>query len=132
MKRLILSETMFRLRAAACAIYDRGLVAGKAPEELAKEIAPLTEALKRTIADAVTNDLPGCVIAVQRLQNLAKCHREDAEYLMEKAHANIEHAELVQVAMLEHMKQLGVTELKVDDFTATIAGQGEDETLILR
>lgn len=132
MKRMMLSETLLSLRAAACAIYDRGLMSGKNQEELAKEIEPLTKALHHTISKAAEDDLPGCVIAVQRLQNMAKAHREDAQYLLEKADDDQNHARYIQKALIKRMKKVGVEEMKNGDFTATIVKSPSGDGIILR
>lgn len=115
-----LADKIFALRAAASAIYDRGIVMGRKPEDLTKDIKPLSDALDRLIIQAAQTDLPGCVIAVQRLESQARAHDEDAKYLIQKAQNNRHHAQDIKDAIIEKMKSDGVTERHIGAFTAVL------------
>lgn len=130
---LHLSERIFALRAAASAVYDRGFAVGKSPEELRTEIEPLTKALDKIINQAAVDDLPGCVMAVQRLETQARAHEEDAKFLIEKADNARHHAQSVKDAVTAQMKREGVSEKRVGGFTLVLVrtADGLDE-LVLR
>jgi hypothetical protein len=130
------SDKIFALRAAASSIYDRGMILGKNPEDLAKDIKPLSEALDRLIIQAAQTDLPSCVIAVQRLESMARAHDEDAKYLIQKAQNNRHHARDIKDAIIEKMKRDGVTERHIGAFTAVLTHPEQNglktDVLILR
>lgn len=126
------SEHILSLRAAASALYDRGFMQNKKPEDLQKEIEPLQAAMKKLIERASRNDLPGCVMAVQRLESQARAHEKDAKFLQEKADNARHHAVNVKNAVITEMKKDGVTERHVGDFTFVITKQDGREVLILR
>ncbi len=129
---LSLSENILSLRAAASAIYDRGFAMGQKPTEIEETLKPLQQTLKKIIEMASHNDLPGCVLAVQRLESQARAHEEDAKFLMQKAENARHHAENVKNAVITKMRKDGVTERHVGDFTLTLAKVDGKEILILK
>jgi hypothetical protein len=129
---LHLSEQILALRAAASSIYDRGYALGEKPEVIAETIKPLQNTMKKIIESAAHKDLPGCVLAVQRLESQAKAHEDDAKFLMDKATNARHHSANVKRAVIFEMKKNGVTEQRVGDFTLTLVQIDGKDDLILK
>lgn len=130
--RLALSETIQSLRLSAALIYDRGMAAKLSPEQMAESLRPLQEVLKETLAHAAHHDLPGCVIAVERLQHQAEAHKKDAQFLLTKAEDALNHVEHLKSLIILSMTARKVEEWQVADFIATITTTDGKARLTLR
>jgi hypothetical protein len=130
---LMLYEKLTQVRHAAMSIYDRQLVAGKKPEEIQDTIEPLQRTFVRLIENAVKDDLPGCIMAVNQFETTAQGHDKDASILLAKADQDREHAFKIREAIVNEMKASGITEKRVGAFNLVIAKNQEGvEVLVLR
>lgn len=114
-----LSEHIMRLRVTAAALYDTGVNEGMPPEEIHKDILPVTKALHELIVKAANEDIAGIAIAVKRLENQAKCHSKDAAYLQQKASEDMYYADLLKKAVAARMKIENIDHLQAAGFMAT-------------
>lgn len=125
---VILSEHIMRLRMTAAALYDTGVASGLKPQDIQKEIEPVTRALSELISNATKKDVAGLAIAVKRIENQARCYMKDAEYLQKKAQDDMYHVEIMKKCMAMRMKEQNITQLQDHGFMVTMDPKTEAVT----
>src|SRR5271163_1164806 len=90
---LALYEQLQVIRMTASVLYDRGRAMDLTHEKLSEDIAPLKEAQKDLIEEAVKNELGSVICTIKQYEADAKAHLDVIRFLQEKAEDSKAHAQ---------------------------------------
>jgi len=118
-----------KLRLKASELYDLGKLAGHSEEEIFKSIQPLMMALHEAIQNATPHEL---ALAVKHFEGNISGLQKVIEELNKKIGEEMYHKNILETAILNHMKQHEHTSLHAGPFMLTRVAHEQKEILIIR
>lgn len=127
-----LFDVIMNLRMSAAALHDEARLKGMKPEQIAKDLAPIHDALTRLISWNAQHSLGECFFAVMALEKAAENFEASVDRLLEKAKQDRHYCQLIRSAIRSHMKDKGLRVLQDGTFFATLVEHEGRESLELR
>ena len=120
------------LRLAAALTYDRARAKDLREEEVADEVFPIRERLKKTIHDAVNHRVEEAHLAIQLLEGDARNHEIAIEVLRQKAEESRQYIRMVQSELIARCDREAQDSIRDGDYLVTCVETATGPKVVMR